>query len=171
MAFPSSDPEEARRQLQDIIDLYVRLQDPLNIDTAFVRSCTITAASLETSTRPASISYAFTIGPYYRNDPTRKTVHGGAIALFFDSCTCMPIFLAKRNWGNTVGVTRTLSVTLFHPAMEGDKVTLDAELVSIGKQVATVRGVLRRDTDGVILATCQHDRVAPTSQTGYTLKL
>lgn len=47
---------------------------------------------------------------------------------------------------------------------------IETEVVSVGKRLATVRGVMRRegggddDDDGVVLASCLHDKVCPAGE-------
>lgn len=52
----------------------------------------------------------------------------------------------------------------------GERVVIETEVVSVGKRLATVRGVMRRegggddDDDGVVLASCLHDKVCPAGE-------
>lgn len=45
---------------------------------------------------------------------------------------------------------------------QGDAVVMEGEVLQIGKRMATIRGVLRREKDGAVLAICQHDKALPT---------
>ena len=59
-------------------------------------------------------------------------------------------------------VTRTLTVTCMRPVMAGAKVRLEAELVSIGKTMGNVKGVIKT-MDGKICFACTHDKVILSS--------
>lgn len=160
MAFtkPETD-EEARVAMHHFIKSYSAVSPYGNFDNAFNRAVSCTSATLETDTTPAKATFAFTIPPLYGNNPTAKSVHGGAIATFFDNSTSLPMLAVRRWWGGYSGVTRNLSVTYFRPAHIGDQVLIEAEVVQCGKRNATIKGVLTRKQDGVVLAMCQHDKV------------
>ena len=58
-------------------------------------------------------------------------------------------------------MTRRLDITFLRPPVEGDDVIVEAEVIQIGKRLAVIRGVMKREKDGVWLATCQHDKYQP----------
>jgi acyl-coenzyme A thioesterase PaaI-like protein len=45
-----------------------------------------------------------------------------------------------------------MNVTYFLPPMEGDLVHFESEVLHYTKKLATIRGVMRRDRDGTVLA-------------------
>ena len=59
-------------------------------------------------------------------------------------------------------VTRTLTVTCIRQVMAGAKVRLEAELVSIGKTMGNVKGVIKT-MDGKVCFACTHDKVILSS--------
>lgn len=58
----------------------------------------------------------------------------------------------------TLGVSRGLSVTYLRPPVEGEACLIEAEVIQIGRRLAVVRGVMKREADGVLLATCEHQK-------------
>ncbi|KAK4540043.1 hypothetical protein LTR36_009859 [Oleoguttula mirabilis] len=173
---PQTD-EEARALMHRLIKTYSAASPRDNFDNAFNRAAACTAASLETATTAAKATVAFTIPPgLYGNNPASPTgassVHGGAIATFFDNSTSLPMLavLPGKRWaGGFSGVTRNLSVTYFRPAHAGEAVVIEAEVVQCGKRNATISGVLRRVRDGVVLAMCRHDKVRLEGGEGFKL--
>jgi len=84
------------------------------------------------------------------------------MAQWFDSTTSMPLLCVKNVWEETwSGVTRHLSVTYLRPPVQGEEIAIETEVIQCAKRTATVRGVMRRRRDGVVLATCQHDKARP----------
>lgn len=55
-------------------------------------------------------------------------------------------------------MSRTLNVTYLRPMPVGEKILIECELVSIGKTMSTIRGVMRRASDGAVTATCEHGK-------------
>lgn len=58
-------------------------------------------------------------------------------------------------------MTRNLQLSYFRPVPVGEKVVIETEILSVGKRLATVRGVLKKESDGSLLATCVHDKFYP----------
>lgn len=86
-------------------------------------------------------------------------MHGGCTATLFDFCTSMPVCLINSpDFWWYLGVSRTLSVTYLKPIPVGEKILIECEIMSIGKTLSTIRGVMRRQSDGVALATCEHGK-------------
>lgn len=86
-------------------------------------------------------------------------LHGGCTATLFDFATTMPICLisAPGFWWH-LGVSRTLNVTYLRPIPIGEKILIECEVMSIGKTMSTIRGVIKRQTDGLVMATCEHGK-------------
>lgn len=151
--------EEAVSNMQAYIDYHAAGMPAANFDTAFNKSIKVLSAVVQSAGVTAKAVFAFTIPHGYSNTPAGpQTTHGGAIATFFDITTSMAILANDFPGWESTGVTRNLAVQYFKPPLEGDRVRVEAEVLAIGKQLATIRGVLRRERDGVVLATCQHDR-------------
>jgi acyl-coenzyme A thioesterase 13 len=137
---------------------------PDNFDAAFVRAAKITSVTAETHTNNAKMTYSLVIPPSYSNNQTAKTTHGGAMATWFDMATSMAIIGCKNTWEDT-GVTRNLNVTYFRPPIEGEEITIESEVMQLTKRLATVKGVMKRVSDGTVLAICQHDKYRPSRPT------
>lgn len=128
-----------------------------NIDRGFVRHATLKSVTEESDTNNAKMVWSLTIPPLCGNSPFAKTIHGGAIATFFDNATSMAVFASKNHWGHS-GVTRNLNVTYFRPPLEGERVEFECEVLQQASRLATIKGVMKRESDGTVLAICQHDK-------------
>ncbi|KAK5677434.1 hypothetical protein LTS10_010006 [Elasticomyces elasticus] len=139
--------DEACDLITKFVRGYAAAMPQNNFDQAFYKACICTSATLETDSESAKAVFRLVIPPTYVNspDPASPTIHGGAIAHWFDSCTSMPLLCVKNIWdGSWSGVSRNLNVTYLRPPKE-----------------ATIRGVMIRESDGKLLATCQHDKAKP----------
>jgi len=165
---PQTD-EEAREAMQRFMTNYAAASSPNNFDNPFSRSVTVISATLQTDNTPASATCSFTIPATYGNNPNGKTVHGGAIATFFDNVTSMPMLAVRNWWDGWTGVSRNLNVTYLRPPMVGEKVIVESEVVHCGRRIATIKGVLKRERDGAVLAICQHDKARPEGKEFFKL--
>ena len=162
--------EAVRYRMNSFIHNHANSMLPNNFDVAFWRALNTISVSIETDQSPAKAAFALTIPKTYGNNPTYGSVHGGAVATFFDSSTSLVMMAVRRGWGHS-GVTRTLVVTYVRPVMEGEKCVIEAEAVQVGRAVATIKGELKRENDGVVLAICQHEKVKPGDDRGQYVKL
>jgi acyl-coenzyme A thioesterase 13 len=152
--------EQAVSNMQAFIDYHTGGMPEDNFDTTFNKSLKARSAVVKAPGVNAKAVFEFTIPRGYSNTPVGpQTSHGGAIATFFDITTSMAICACDVPGWQSTGVSRNLAVTYYKPPVEGDAVIVEAEVMSIGRSVATVRGVLRRESDGAVLATCHHDRM------------
>jgi len=55
-------------------------------------------------------------------------------------------------------VSRTLNVTYLRGVEEGEMVRVDCEAWA-GRTVALIRATMVRERDGVVMATCEHNKV------------
>jgi len=149
-------------KIDTFLKSYGAKQPVNNFDAAFIRASKITSVTSETSTSNAKVTYSLAIPPLYANNPVAKTTHGGAIATWFDMATSMAIIACKNTWEEGTGVTRNLNVTYFRPPVEGEEITIESEVMQLTKRLATVKGVMRRVSDGTVLAICQHDKYRPS---------
>jgi len=87
-------------------------------------------------------------------------LHGGAVALIFDMCTSMTIGVVSREgFWDTGHVTRTLNCSYLRPAPQGTEVLVECEVIHLGKQLAQLRGIIKRKEDGAVCYTCEHGKV------------
>ncbi|KAF2173101.1 hypothetical protein M409DRAFT_17049 [Zasmidium cellare ATCC 36951] len=112
----------------------------------------------QTSPTTGKLVYRFPVQAAYLN-PT-GSLHGGAIATIFDIGTSWLLFLIARDgfWSPTFGTTRTLNCTYLRPAMEGEWLRLECEIVHAGKRLCLLRGVMKRERDGAEVATAEHNK-------------
>lgn len=125
----------------------------------------------------AIATFAFKVERFYCN--ASGNLHGGAQAFMFDMCTSLVVQAIARQPGSGIksdldswmngGVSRTLSVNYLRPAPEGEDVLMECEVVQMGKKLALLRGVLKRERDGAIISTCDHNKAAVESKPGWKL--
>lgn len=125
----------------------------------------------------AIATFAFKVDRFYCN--ASGNLHGGAQAFMFDMCTSLAAQAIAKQAGSGIksdldswingGVSRTLSVNYLRPAPEGEDVLMECEVVQMGKSLALLRGVLKRESDGAIISTCDHNKAAVESKPGWKL--
>ncbi|KAI7788415.1 hypothetical protein LA080_010748 [Diaporthe eres] len=94
------------------------------------------------------------------NDCNRLgNAHGGQIASLFDFVTSLPLALInKPGFWFYLGVSRTLHVTYLKPIPLGEKILVEAEILSVGRTLCSIRGAMRRESDGTLLTVCEHGK-------------
>lgn len=156
--------EEARDYMQVFLDYHGNSISESNFDRTFYKSLTARSAVVLDKARgiPAQATFSFKVPPTYSNQPEgseKLTTHGGAIATFFDMTTSLAILACNaEGWGTSTGVSRGLSVSYLRPPVEGEACLIDTEVIQIGRRLALIRGVMKREADGVLLATCEHSK-------------
>ncbi|GKT48561.1 acyl-coenzyme A thioesterase 13 [Colletotrichum spaethianum] len=122
-----------------------------------VLSPSISLVSTSLTPNPSAI-FSFTVLPEHCN--RANNLHGGAAATLFDSLTTLPIALIndKPGFWQFLGVSRTLNCSYLRPAPAGEECLVECEVVQIGKTLCQLRGTLRRKSDGLVLATCEHHK-------------
>ena len=89
---------------------------------------------------------------------------------FYDMCTSTALLaMGSRDFWINAGVSRTLNVTFLRPAPEGEDCLLLCEIVSMGKSLSLLKGVITREKDGAIISMCEHDKAAVTSKPGWKI--
>lgn len=145
--------------MQALLDSYTKSMPPSNFDSAFTKATTV--VSVTTDSEPdttAKATFAFTIPPGCANNPLGGgQTHGGAVATFLDNITSAALVASKRYWGQ--GMSRTMNITYLRSPREGDRCVIEAEVVHIGRRVASVHGRMKRETDGALLAMCTHEKL------------
>lgn len=122
----------------------------------WLQTVEITSASL-TSATTTTITYRFPVTRHYLNP--MRTFHGGAIAAIFDVCTTWTLFpIADYGFWSTMGTTRSLQCTYVKPVLEGDVVVVECRIVHAGKRLCLLTGIMKREKDGAIVATCEHNK-------------
>jgi acyl-coenzyme A thioesterase 13 len=102
-------------------------------------------------------TFAFTVQPDHCN--RLQNLHGGCAATLFDFCTTLPLALVARpGFWLYLGVSRSLNVTYLRPVACGEPVLVECEIVQVGQRLCTLRGVLRRRRDCMVMALCEHGK-------------
>lgn len=60
-------------------------------------------------------------------------------------------------WFN-LGVSVTLNCSYLRPIPSGTTILIECELLNIGKTLSTLRGVMKRESDGAVLTSCEHGK-------------
>lgn len=112
------------------------------------------------SSKPTGhVVFSFTVGAPHCN--RLGNLHGGCTATLFDICTTVALApIARPGFWVFAGVTRTLNVTYIRPIAEGEEIVIESEVVHAGKRLCMIKGVMRRKSDGAIMATCEHGKVS-----------
>jgi acyl-coenzyme A thioesterase 13 len=102
------------------------------------------------------VHFSYTLPPYYSNP--LGNLHGAAHALIYDNCTTLALVaIAKPGFWMLGGVSRVLDVKYVRGVKVGEEVTVECEVVHVGRRQAAIRGVLR-DKRGRVCSTCEHDK-------------
>ncbi|POS74689.1 hypothetical protein DHEL01_v206925 [Diaporthe helianthi] len=76
-----------------------------------------------------------------------------------------PKVVFKPGFWFWLGVSRTLNVTYLKPIPLGEEILVEAEILSIGRKLATIRGTMTRESDGALLTVCEHGKVNTDPET------
>lgn len=137
------------------------LSPHLSLHSARVPSSPSSSAppSSEAFTGPEfpTATFAFTVKQEHSN--RLGNLHGGCTATLFDFCTSIALVLIMRpgHW-QAFGVSRNLNCTYIRPIPIGTDVLIECEVVNAGKKMALLRGLIRRKSDGAVMATCEHGK-------------
>jgi len=106
-----------------------------------------------------SSTFIYTVQPEHCNGASN--LHGGCAASLFDHLTTMPLCFVKEppTW-SLLGVSRTLNVTYLRPVPVGSTVRVVCEIVHVGRRMATIKATMTRESDGAVLAICEHGKVS-----------
>ncbi|KAK3671880.1 hypothetical protein LTR78_008246 [Recurvomyces mirabilis] len=120
------------------------------------------------SPKQALVTFAFKVSRFYCNGS--GNLHGGSQSAFFDVCTSIALMsIGKPGFWLNGGVSRTLNVTYLRPAPEGDDLIMECEIVSMGKSLALLKARLKRESDGALISTCDHDKAFVPTKPGWKL--
>jgi len=117
--------------------------------------------SVNVSTEDPSIAtttFEFTVPTLLSN--AGGNLHGGAVAVIFDTCTSMTCAaVSKEDFWDAGHVSRHLNCQYIRPAPIGCVLVVESTIVHLGKSLGTIRGTMRRKDDGKVCYTCVHDKV------------
>ena len=77
--------------------------------------------------------------------------------------------IGKEGFWLNGGVTRNINVTCLRPAPEGEDLLLVCEVVQMGKSLALLHGSMKREKDGVLISTCEHNKAAVPTKPGWKI--
>ena len=151
--------ERARKRVESLVTAYNKAMPATNFDLPFTKTIQVVSAKADVPPNAtATATFTGTIPiEYVNNHGPGREIHGGAVAMFFDNTTSCALLACSRYWGQ--GVTRSMNVQYFAAPRAGDRIVIEAEVLHIGKAVATIQGVLRRASDDVVLAMCVHEKL------------
>ncbi|PBP19616.1 thioesterase superfamily protein [Diplocarpon rosae] len=118
-----------------------------------------TDLSLVSAAASGHVVFVYTVPPAHGNP--LGNLHGGCTATIFDVCTTAALApVARPGFWVGAGVSRTLHVTYLRPIPVGERVLVECEVVHAGRRLCTLKGTMRRETDGKVLAICEHGKVS-----------
>ena len=88
-------------------------------------------------------------------------MHGGAAGVIFDMSTTTALcpIAQPGYWEFMGGVTRTLNISYLKAVPLDTRVRLHSKVVSVGKQMAMIRGVMTSLDGGITYCTVEHHKV------------
>lgn len=88
-------------------------------------------------------------------------MHGGAAGVIFDMSTTTALCPVARPgyWEFMGGVTRSLNISYLRAVPIGTRVRLSSKVVSVGKQMAMIRGDMTSLDGKTIYCTVEHHKV------------
>ncbi|KAF2653712.1 thioesterase family protein-like protein [Lophiostoma macrostomum CBS 122681] len=106
-----------------------------------------------------SVEFELFISPSFSN--LNNVMHGGAAGVIFDMATTTALCpLARPDfWEFMGGVTRTLNISYLKAVPINTKVRLSSKVVSVGKQMAMIRGVMTNMDKTITYCTVEHHKV------------
>lgn len=144
-------------RVRGILDVYINTAPQGLWDTRLRHEC---IAFISASTSPPSVVYELSVEPYLCN--AGEILHGGCASTILDFVTSSALFtMAKPGCFNRLGLSRTFTLTYLRPIPKGTRVRVEAEVVSAGKTMVNVKGVIKT-LDGKVCTTCVHDMAIPT---------
>ncbi|KAF8863240.1 putative acyl-coenzyme A thioesterase 13 [Acephala macrosclerotiorum] len=114
---------------------------------------------ISASKDPGKTVFRYTVKPGHCN--RLGNLHGGCTSTIFDLATTTALApIAKPGYWAYAGVSRTLNVTYLRPIPEGETVLVESEVVHAGRRLCSLMGVMKRERDGAVMATCEHGKVS-----------
>ncbi|KAF2272266.1 uncharacterized protein EI97DRAFT_228658 [Westerdykella ornata] len=159
MGNPEADRQKAMAAAQAMFDRYFLLaaerpKDHIDFDRQVMKDLKLVDATLD-----GTVTFEFFISQNYSN--LNDVMHGGAAGVIFDMATTTALCpVAKPGyWEFMGGVTRSLSISYLKPVPIGITVRLFSKVVSVGKQMAMIRGEMTSLDGKITYCTVEHHKV------------
>ncbi|KAG9196124.1 acyl-coenzyme A thioesterase 13 [Alternaria panax] len=106
-----------------------------------------------------TVTYELNIGPNFSN--LNNVMHGGAAGVIFDMSTTTALCPLARPgfWEFMGGVTRSLNLSYLKAVPINTRVRLNSKVVSVGKQMAMIRGDMTSVDGKTTYCTVEHHKV------------
>ncbi|KAI8940746.1 hypothetical protein NX059_002011 [Plenodomus lindquistii] len=131
-----------------------RPTDHIDYDREVMANLKLVDAGLD-----GSVAYDLYISPNFSN--LNNVMHGGAAGVIFDMSTTTALCPIARpgSWEFMGGVTRSLNISYLKAVPIGTHVRLNSKVVSVGKQMAMIRGDMTSMDGKVTFCTVEHHKV------------
>ncbi|KAF2637700.1 thioesterase family protein-like protein [Massarina eburnea CBS 473.64] len=159
MGEPANDREKAMAAVEAMFTRYrilasQRPQDHIDFDREVMDNLKIVDAGLD-----GSVSFELYMSPNFSN--LNDVMHGGAAGVIFDMATTSALCPVAQPgyWEFMGGVTRSLNISYLKAVPIRTKVLLSSRVVSVGKQMAMIRGVMTSLDGKITYCTVEHHKV------------
>ncbi|CAI9635427.1 hypothetical protein GT037_010448 [Alternaria burnsii] len=131
-----------------------RPKDHVDFDREVMLNLELVDASLD-----GTVTYELVIGPNFSN--LNNVMHGGAAGVIFDMSTTTALCPLARPgfWEFMGGVTRSLNMSYLKAVPINTRVRLNSRVVSVGKQMAMIRGDMTSLDGKTTYCTVEHHKV------------
>jgi acyl-coenzyme A thioesterase PaaI-like protein len=120
----------------------------------------LTVVSSAQATADKGPSVVFRLEVQYFHSNAIGQMQGGCVSTLLDYVTSLSLgLISKPGFWFFTGVTRTMTFTLLRPIPVEEAILIESDVVHAGKRLAHLRGRITRESDGAVLAVCQHDKV------------
>ncbi|CAA9958009.1 hypothetical protein CFE70_001562 [Pyrenophora teres f. teres 0-1] len=125
-----------------------------DFDQQVMQSLELVDASLD-----GSVTFELDMAPNFSN--LNDVMHGGAAGVIFDMATTAALCPLARpgSWEFMAGVSRSLNISYLKAVPIGIKVRLNSRVMSVGKQMAMVRGEMTSLDGKTTYCTVEHHKV------------
>ncbi|ORY17619.1 thioesterase family protein-like protein [Clohesyomyces aquaticus] len=159
MASTDEGRRKAMMAVQAMFDRYFLLSaqrpsDHADYDREVMKSLKLVDAGLD-----GSVVFELHVSPNFSN--LNDVMHGGAAGVIFDMATTTALCpVAKPGfWEFMGGVTRSLNISYLKAVPIGTSVRLSSKVVSVGKQMAMIRGEMTSLDGKIVFSTVEHHKV------------
>ncbi|PSN71607.1 hypothetical protein BS50DRAFT_570935 [Corynespora cassiicola Philippines] len=159
MAASDADRTKAMAAVQATFDRYrllaaQRPKDHIDFDRQVMEDLKLVDAGIH-----GSVEFDLYISPDYSN--LNDVMHGGAAGVIFDMGTTTALCPVAQPgyWEFMGGVTRTLNISYLKAVPVGTTVRISSKVMSVGKQMAMIQGVMTSLDRSITYCTAEHHKV------------